>query len=499
MTDSEVLTAPRGRGGAATPGPTRPLFARSVRPPHGSWRRRYAAALLVGDIVGVLVVVALVRWTRIDGSHTVHDHPLRRLADRRRADHTRCAVRNRQLRSPPDRGRGRGVPPPAARRRGVDRCPCRHRRPGPRHPGRAGSRSSTCSPSWSACRSPATRSATSSRRRRRHGQWTDRVLAVGNSAGVADLIRVLQRRPGAGLSVVASCLTDQDSHTPLPVPVIGGWADVTSAAAEVDADVVAIAGGGHGARASRELGWALEGTGRQLVTALELSDVSPARGSTCVRLTGPLAWVGHPQLTGPTRLVKRMMDLILCSILLVLVAPVFAVIAILIRTTSPGPVFFKQKRLGKDGNLIKVWKFRTMVQDAEARRDDLVEHNMASNLLYFKIRDDPRITPVGWQAAPVLARRAAPADQRLPRFDVARRAASAARRPRRVRRRVPPPAAGQAGPDRSVAGQRPQRPAGRRGAPARPVLRRELVARPGRHAADPHRVGRGAQAGGVLS
>jgi exopolysaccharide biosynthesis polyprenyl glycosylphosphotransferase len=391
VTDSEVLTAPAGA--AAQPRPDRRAAVREVSAaPHGSWRRRYAASLLIGDIIGVLVLVGFVRWTEIDGSHTVltprfagwltvgvlttlvalyatGSYEVRRIAvaveEFRRLLHgvavsigvlaviAVLAQLSRRVAVVDLCAMLIGL--------GLARYAMRH----------------------------------IVRRRRRHGQWTDRVLAVGSSAGVADLIRVLQRRPGAGLSVVATCLTDEDSHNPLPVPVIGGWGDVTTAAEDVRADVVAIAGGGHGARASRELGWALEGTGRQLVTALELSDVSRSRIDVRPVDGVPLAWVGHPQLTGPTRLVKRVMDLVLSSILLILVAPVFAVISLLIRTTSPGPVFFKQKRLGKDGELIKVWKFRTMIPDAEARRGDLVAHNMASNLLYFKVRDDPRITRVG--------------------------------------------------------------------------------------------------------
>jgi exopolysaccharide biosynthesis polyprenyl glycosylphosphotransferase len=393
VTDSEVLTAPAGA--AAQPRPDRRAAVREVSAaPHGSWRRRYAASLLIGDIIGVLVLVGFVRWTEIDGSHTVltprfagwltvgvlttlvalyatGSYEVRRIAvaveEFRRLLHG-VAVSIGVLAviavlAQVSLSRRVAVVDLFAMLIGLGlaRYAMRH----------------------------------IVRRRRRHGQWTDRVLAVGSSAGVADLIRVLQRRPGAGLSVVATCLTDEDSHNPLPVPVIGGWGDVTTAAEEVRADVVAIAGGGHGARASRELGWALEGTGRQLVTALELSDVSRSRIDVRPVDGVPLAWVGHPQLTGPTRLVKRVMDLVLSSILLILVAPVFAVISLLIRTTSPGPVFFKQKRLGKDGELIKVWKFRTMIPDAEARRGDLVAHNMASNLLYFKVRDDPRITRVG--------------------------------------------------------------------------------------------------------
>jgi len=81
---------------------------------------------------------------------------------------------------------------------------------------------------------------------------------------------------------------------------------------------------------------------------------------------------------------------------LLVLAPLFAVIAISIRLADHGPVFFRQTRIGKDGRGFTFYKFRTMVPDAEQRKSQLVAHNEADGVL-FKIRRDPRVTrPGAW-------------------------------------------------------------------------------------------------------
>ncbi len=79
---------------------------------------------------------------------------------------------------------------------------------------------------------------------------------------------------------------------------------------------------------------------------------------------------------------------------LALVAPLFVVIMLAIKLSDHGPVFFRQVRVGKDGHSFAVWKFRTMVVDAEQRKAELAAHNEADGAL-FKMRRDPRVTRVG--------------------------------------------------------------------------------------------------------
>jgi len=92
--------------------------------------------------------------------------------------------------------------------------------------------------------------------------------------------------------------------------------------------------------------------------------------------------------------VKRVIDVVGAAILLVLVAPVMISVAIAIKLTSRGPVLFAQDRYGSSKRLFRMYKFRTMVVDAERQQEQLEDKNEASGPV-FKIRDDPRITPIG--------------------------------------------------------------------------------------------------------
>ena len=92
---------------------------------------------------------------------------------------------------------------------------------------------------------------------------------------------------------------------------------------------------------------------------------------------------------------KRMMDLILSILALLIGSPVFLVTALLIKITSPGPIIFSQVRVGKFGRHFKFYKFRSMYIDAEARKAELLKLNESGDGVIFKMKHDPRITPIG--------------------------------------------------------------------------------------------------------
>jgi exopolysaccharide biosynthesis polyprenyl glycosylphosphotransferase len=93
-------------------------------------------------------------------------------------------------------------------------------------------------------------------------------------------------------------------------------------------------------------------------------------------------------------LVKRVFDVAVALVLLILLAPLFFVVALAIRLTSAGPIFFVQERVGLNKRPFRVLKFRTMVQDAERQQPALEGRNEVSGPV-FKIRNDPRITRIG--------------------------------------------------------------------------------------------------------
>jgi lipopolysaccharide/colanic/teichoic acid biosynthesis glycosyltransferase len=98
-------------------------------------------------------------------------------------------------------------------------------------------------------------------------------------------------------------------------------------------------------------------------------------------------------LTRSARLTKRCLDLVIAAVAIVLFAPLLCLIATLVKLGSPGPMLFSQTRVGRGGRTFQMLKFRTMVQDAEARKRGLVELNERRGL--FKIREDPRVTSIG--------------------------------------------------------------------------------------------------------
>jgi len=106
-----------------------------------------------------------------------------------------------------------------------------------------------------------------------------------------------------------------------------------------------------------------------------------------------LLGVRHAYLSRSSKLLKRTFDLFGATLILIPAAPVMAVIAIAIRRDSPGPVLFRQSRIGRGGEPFQICKFRTMADGADALKEGLRELNQADGL--FKIHDDPRITRVG--------------------------------------------------------------------------------------------------------
>jgi exopolysaccharide biosynthesis polyprenyl glycosylphosphotransferase len=107
-----------------------------------------------------------------------------------------------------------------------------------------------------------------------------------------------------------------------------------------------------------------------------------------------LLHVDHPQLSGFPVLVKDLFDRTFAAAALISLSPLLVLLAVIIRLHDRGPAFFTQVRVGKDGRVFKIYKFRTMVVDAEQRRTELLDSNDTDGVL-FKLRKDPRVTAVG--------------------------------------------------------------------------------------------------------
>jgi exopolysaccharide biosynthesis polyprenyl glycosylphosphotransferase len=108
----------------------------------------------------------------------------------------------------------------------------------------------------------------------------------------------------------------------------------------------------------------------------------------------PLLHVDHPEFTGARQVIKGTFDKVVALTALIMLAPLMACIALAVRLSDGGPALFRQTRVGRDERLFTVYKFRTMVSDAEKQKSALQAQNEGNGLL-FKIRDDPRITSIG--------------------------------------------------------------------------------------------------------
>ncbi len=126
--------------------------------------------------------------------------------------------------------------------------------------------------------------------------------------------------------------------------------------------------------------------------AIELAGVQP---TLVWRHAQPLVELTAPTLRGGQLVIKRAMDVIGAGIGLLLLSPVFITLAVFVKLDSPGPVFFRQQRVGRGGRRFRIAKFRTMSPDAEERREALFDRNVYSDRRLFKVPDDPRITTLG--------------------------------------------------------------------------------------------------------
>ncbi|WBB71090.1 sugar transferase [Micromonospora sp. WMMD812] len=229
--------------------------------------------------------------------------------------------------------------------------------------------------------------------------WSRRVLVVGDTAHVLELVLTLRREPYAGYHVVGACIPDA-LLAPVAqrlgdVPVVGSLRGIPEAAAAIGADTIAVTASGElTATRLRRLGWQLEGTGIDLVVAPALTDVAGPRIHTRPVAGLPLIHVEAPEFRGARKLVKGLVDRATATIALTVLLPLLAIIAVAIRLDSRGPVFFRQTRVGQGGSEFGVWKFRTMVVNADELLAELVARNETDGLM-FKMRDDPRVTRVG--------------------------------------------------------------------------------------------------------
>ncbi|MBG6215139.1 exopolysaccharide biosynthesis polyprenyl glycosylphosphotransferase [Cryobacterium sp. CAN_C3] len=236
--------------------------------------------------------------------------------------------------------------------------------------------------------------------KRMHGLFTARVILVGTLASSTRIARELRRLPSAGYLVVGAIVTTGPVATELPdtdVPVLGELDNVHTALETTDADTVVVTSSSDLTPTSmRELSWSLEPDRHHLVVVPQLIDIGGPRIHTRPVAGLPLIHVETPRYEGRTLFAKRAFDIVGSAGLLLVLSPFLLVIALIVRLSSPGAVFFRQDRVGINGSRFRMFKFRSMVTDAEALLDGLQDQaRTEANKVMFKMRNDPRVTPVG--------------------------------------------------------------------------------------------------------
>src|SRR2546426_2784708 len=133
----------------------------------------------------------------------------------------------------------------------------------------------------------------------------------------------------------------------------------------------------------------------QVLSVPRTVDIAGGHPTTVWRRGQPLVELTAPSLKGWQLAVKRVTDLIGAVVGLVVLSPVYALVATLVKLESSGPVFFTQQRVGRGGRRFRIIKFRAMVQGAEKRRDEVVSRSVYGDGRLFKVPNDPRITALG--------------------------------------------------------------------------------------------------------
>jgi exopolysaccharide biosynthesis polyprenyl glycosylphosphotransferase len=222
-----------------------------------------------------------------------------------------------------------------------------------------------------------------------------RVLLVGDGPDAYELLENLEAWPGHGVEVVGVC-ADTTSPSVRGLPVLGLSRSCNLVARDLGLRTVILAPAALDSHACSKIHSELLGAEMEVVLAPNVTDVEATRLST--RQLGGLPVLRLVQREHRLRRTcKRAFDLALSALLTVLLAPFLALVAAIVRLDSPGPAFFRQRRIGKDGKPFELWKFRTMRIDAETLLEELRRSKADGdgNGVLFKLRDDPRVTRIG--------------------------------------------------------------------------------------------------------
>ncbi|WP_281283871.1 sugar transferase [Modestobacter altitudinis] len=236
-------------------------------------------------------------------------------------------------------------------------------------------------------------------RARERGHKRQTTVIVGHRNGVISLHAQLERQAYHGYDVIGCCIPQAGADATAEhfdgLPVLGGLDEVARVVRDHEIDTVAVLPSPElDGAALRQLGWDLETTKAELLLAPAVTEIVGTRVQIRPVCGLPLMHVERPEFTGLRRVVKAAFDRVAAGLVVLAIAPALLTIALTVKLTSRGPVFFRHERVGQDGQPFHVLKFRTMVPGSDRQIDDLRDQS-DGNTVQFKMKSDPRVTPVG--------------------------------------------------------------------------------------------------------
>ncbi len=223
-----------------------------------------------------------------------------------------------------------------------------------------------------------------------------KMLVLTKETTAQEVLETLQQEKTWDYDITAVALYDVDMQGDeiAGVPVVASMEDVYDVVCQMMVDEVFISLPGVSVTEIREMVQRFEEMG--LVCHYRVDLFSKANPNTYVQQLAGYSVISFTLQSMDSRrmLIKRLMDIVGSLIGCVLTLLITPFVALAIKIDSPGPVFFSQTRIGKNGRRFKIWKFRSMYIDAEERKKELEAQNEIKGLM-FKMEDDPRITKVG--------------------------------------------------------------------------------------------------------
>jgi exopolysaccharide biosynthesis polyprenyl glycosylphosphotransferase len=237
---------------------------------------------------------------------------------------------------------------------------------------------------------------------RRKGRNFRNVIIVGVGSQSERLAREIMTRPELGIRLIGfGDLTDQNAGpSQVSVPGVGermiirGVSELERALKQHAVDEVIFTNITTAMAEVEELLIICAEEGVRTTIAADLFSVGMVRSEVSYFAGLPLIHYNTPPGDSSILALKRSIDFLVSGVFLIILAPLFALLALAVRLSSPGSVFYKQKRVGLNGRIFSLYKFRSMHADADKKLDELRTLNEMSGPV-FKMRADPRVTPVG--------------------------------------------------------------------------------------------------------